>query len=132
VRLARRALARTAEAAGHPRDREDAAGWLPLAKWLHMLGFRGHFASKSRRYSTTLGRLRAARFLHRRAAERTTGAGPREVGDDHDPADDDTTLVVGTWRFAGMGWLNTADAALAASAAARARERRDAAWDAAA
>ena len=32
-----------------------------LGKWTHMLGFRGHFASKSRRYSVTLGALRRAR-----------------------------------------------------------------------
>ncbi|HET9258117.1 MAG TPA: replication initiator, partial [Pseudonocardiaceae bacterium] len=28
-----------------------------LRRWVHMLGFRGHFASKSRRYSTTLGAI---------------------------------------------------------------------------
>jgi hypothetical protein len=28
---------------------------------VHMLGFRGHFVTKSRRYSTNLGELRAAR-----------------------------------------------------------------------
>ena len=33
-------------------------------------------------------------------------------------------LVVGSWRFAGMGWLTNGDAALAADAAARARARR--------
>ncbi|MFE9838129.1 replication initiator [Streptomyces sp. NPDC005551] len=32
---------------------------LKLWKWAHMLGFRGHFSTKSRRYSTTLGALRA-------------------------------------------------------------------------
>ena len=32
-----------------------------LGKWTHMLGFRGHFSSKSRRYSVTLGQLRRAR-----------------------------------------------------------------------
>ena len=32
-----------------------------LGDWAHMLGFRGHFSTKSRRYSTTLGRLRRAR-----------------------------------------------------------------------
>jgi len=33
-------------------------------------------------------------------------------------------LVIGSWRFAGMGWLTNGDAALAADTAARARERR--------
>jgi hypothetical protein len=31
-------------------------GELRLRKWAHMLGFGGHFSTKSRRYSTTLGR----------------------------------------------------------------------------
>jgi hypothetical protein len=34
---------------------------LRLRAWAHMLGFRGHFSTKSRRYSTTLGALRNAR-----------------------------------------------------------------------
>jgi hypothetical protein len=32
-----------------------------LGRSVHMLGFRGHFVTKSRSYSTTLGELRAAR-----------------------------------------------------------------------
>jgi hypothetical protein len=42
---------------------------LRLRKWAHMLGFGGHFSTKSRRYSTTLGALRRARVayaIHRR------------------------------------------------------------------
>ena len=35
--------------------RPNLAG-LRLRKWAHMLGFGGHFSTKSRRYSTTLGR----------------------------------------------------------------------------
>ena len=34
---------------------------LRLRKWAHMLGFGGHFSTKSRRYSTTLTALRRAR-----------------------------------------------------------------------
>jgi hypothetical protein len=34
---------------------------LRLRKWAHMLGFGGHFSTKSRRYSTTLTALRASR-----------------------------------------------------------------------
>lgn len=34
---------------------------LKLWKWAHMLGFRGHFSTKSRSHSTTLGALRPAR-----------------------------------------------------------------------
>jgi replication initiator protein RepSA len=32
---------------------------LHLTAWAHMLGFNGHFSTKSRTYSTTLGALRA-------------------------------------------------------------------------
>lgn len=94
-----------------------------LRRWLHMLGFRGHFASKSRRYSTTLGALRGERreYRRRQAAEQL-----RELLDD-----EPTTLVVSTWEFDGVGYLTAGDAALALSSAARARERRAAARDAA-
>lgn len=44
---------------------------LRLRQWAHMLGFRGHFATKSRRYSTTFRHLRRARVLH--AARRRHG-----------------------------------------------------------
>ncbi len=93
-----------------------------LRRWLHMLGFRGHFASKSRRYSTTLGAIRRERrtYRQRQAAEQV-----REL------LNEDATLVVSHWEFAGVGYLTTGDTALALSAAARARERRQAARDAA-
>jgi hypothetical protein len=38
---------------------------LRLRKWAHMLGFGGHFSTKSRRYSTTLGALRRVRVTSR-------------------------------------------------------------------
>jgi hypothetical protein len=92
-----------------------------------MLGFRGHFATKSRRYSVTLGALRRAR---RRAQQLIARA--REDGRRLDLAtlelelmtedDDETTLVIGDWRYAGTGWETAGDVALARAAAARARE----------
>lgn len=45
---------------GHDAE-EWAAGWGRLWCWAHMLGFAGHFATRSRRYSTTLTALRLAR-----------------------------------------------------------------------
>jgi hypothetical protein len=39
---------------------------LRLAAWAHMLGFRGHFSTKSRTYSITLGTLRAGRAAYQR------------------------------------------------------------------
>jgi hypothetical protein len=40
--------------------RPELAG-LRLRPWAHMLGFGGHWSTKSRRYSTTMGALRRAR-----------------------------------------------------------------------
>ncbi len=95
-----------------------------LRRWVHMLGFRGHFASKSRRYSTTLGAIRGERRAYR---QRQMAEHIRELGHD----EQDTTLVVAHWEFAGLSYLTSGDTALALSAAARAREQRHAARDAA-
>ncbi|MBV8992270.1 MAG: replication initiation protein [Pseudonocardiales bacterium] len=93
-----------------------------LRRWVHMLGFRGHFASKSRRYSTTLGAIRAERRSYRQR---------QGVEDVRELIDDDATLVVSHWQFAGVGYLTAGDSVLALSAAGRAREQRKAARDAA-
>lgn len=104
------------------KQREDwADGWGKLQKWAHMLGFGGHFSTKSRRYSTTLTALRAVR----RAFQRGEPIDPPA----EDPACDadqqgDELAVILRWIFDGTGWLTTADAELANSSAARARERR--------
>jgi hypothetical protein len=95
-------------------------GW---RRWVDMLGYRGHFASKSRRYSTTLGRLRQARRDHTRRQHLEQRPAAAGWADQDQEADElNTTLVVGSWRFAGIGWLTTGDAALAAASAARARD----------
>ena len=97
-----------------------------LGKWAHMLGFRGHFSSKSRRYSVTLGRLRRARVRFQRclASAKTEGRtlDARHVEDLLEDDDTETTLVVGHWTYAGSGWDTDGDAELARAAAARARE----------
>ena len=59
-----------------------------------MLGFRGHFSTKTRPYSTTLGALRAARADHQRAHH----ADQLPHGD--------TVLIVAHWRFVGLGHLD--------------------------
>ena len=68
---------------------------LRLAAWAHMLGFRGHFSTKSRHYSTTFGALRAERAQHQRDHAPTGSLWPEP--------EDDTTLVLAHWRFAGQG-----------------------------
>ena len=113
-----RRLLATAVQIGSAAATYPAPTWSRLTRWLHMLGFRGHFATKSRRYSVTLGRLRSERRAWRQRHTTTHGS--------HLEDQEQTTLVVaGSWEFVGLGWLTTGDAALAASAAARARERRE-------
>jgi hypothetical protein len=102
----------------------DASPYAAWSRYVDMLGFRGHFATKSHRYSTTLGRLRQVRRdytrRHHRPDIRPTEQSARVDLDQVE--DEDTTLVIGSWRFAGMGWLTTGDAALAMASAARARD----------
>ena len=74
-----------------------AFGDLHLAAWAHMLGFGGHFSTKSRAYSTTLGTLRADRAAHQRETAIAAGLLP--------DLDGDTTLTVTDWHFAGRGYL---------------------------
>jgi hypothetical protein len=60
-----------------------------------MLGFRGRFSTKSRRYSTTLGALRTARILHnQREHQITTG---------RLPLFEETRSSVAHWQYAGQG-----------------------------
>ena len=94
-----------------------------LRRWAHMLGFGGHFTTKSRRYSTTLTALRAARRTWHR--QHTPGPPPATAtAADHDQAGEQTVLVLNELAYAGIGWHTTADAILANTAAAKAREYR--------
>ncbi|MFF4405874.1 replication initiator protein RepSA [Streptomyces sp. NPDC001404] len=92
-----------------------------LWAWAHMLGFRGHFSSKSRRYSTTLGALRQARADYRAAQEREAlGLGEHESA---------TVLVLADWQYAGHGHT-PGESALAATIAAGIRTNRETAREA--
>ena len=94
---------------------------LRLRKWAHMLGFGGHFSTKSRRYSTTLGALRRARVAY--ATRRRKGSTlPLDAWGRSE--DDQAVIVVASWTYLGSGYQTTGEAWLAASAAARAREAR--------
>lgn len=99
-----RRMIRTAWSLGARKELED----LRLRAWAHMLGFRGHFSTKSRRYSTTLGALRTAR-AEWRAAQATAATAPTTYGN---PEVVDTTLVLAHWVYAGTG-LTDAEAWLA-------------------
>jgi hypothetical protein len=91
-----------------------------------MLGFGGHFSTKSRRYSSTLGALRRARVSYA-IRRRRGGALPLDAWGQ--PEDDQTAIVVAIWSYIGSGYQTTGEAWLAASAAARAREARRVAWE---
>ena len=64
---------------------------LRLRKWAHMLGFGGHFATKSRAYSTTFGALRQERADFQAGQDPYTTA----LGDSPD------VLVINNWSYAG-------------------------------
>jgi hypothetical protein len=95
---------------------------------------KGHFSTKTRRYSTTLGCLRSARqrwrTAHTLAAHRLDPASSvlrlsvEDLDDlqtlDHD---DDTVLVVGHWRYTGRGY-SPGEAIYAATIAADLAESR--------
>ena len=94
---------------------------LRLRKWAHMLGFGGHFSTKSRRYSTTLTALRRARaaFAARRRLRQLAepaGYSRRETAE--------AEAVMAAWRYLGSGYQTEGEAWLARSAAADAREQR--------
>jgi hypothetical protein len=102
------------ELGGHP-------GLVRLRKWAHMLGFGGHFSTKSRRYSTTLGALRRARATY--ARRRRGDTLPLDASNSADD-DDQAVIIVASWSYLGSGYQTTGEAWLAASATARAREAR--------
>jgi hypothetical protein len=68
---------------------------LHLTTWAHMLGFGGHFSTKSRTYCVTLGALRADRAAHRRQDAISAGLQP-----DFSP---DAVIVVSRCGFYGRG-----------------------------
>jgi hypothetical protein len=103
-----RLIAACLKLGGHPHEDFKA-----LRRWAHMLGYRGHFATKSRRYSTTMRALRATRRNWKRRQQPTGG----QHGDR-------TVITLTDLQWAGRGWRTAGDALLAISAAARAREHR--------
>jgi hypothetical protein len=110
--------------------------YVGLLRWVHMLGFRGHFTTKSRRFSVTLGSLRQARRDFRAAHSdnhepKATDPAASSTDWPHPEPDpqlglwDDETVgspigeqevipVVGDWRFLGLGYTTPGDALLAA------------------
>jgi hypothetical protein len=103
------------------RDKRDRR----LAACAHTFGYRGHCLTKSRRYSTNLGTLRQDRADHIRQQLLANGTQRQR-----DLAQTAPERRIGRFEFVGVGHLTTADAHLAAQAAARAREHRQLAREA--
>jgi hypothetical protein len=84
----------------------------------HTLGYRGHCLTKSRRYSSTFKALHEDRQRHvyQQLLARSHDAAQRALAGAAEGS--------ASFRFDGIGHLTAADAFLAASAAARAREQR--------
>jgi hypothetical protein len=82
-------------------ERQDVEG-LRLRQWAHTCGFRGHFLTKSRCYSTTFGELRAERqrwlLAQRRLESEVLEAEEIEVRE---------------WTFDGSGYSTAGDVCLA-------------------
>jgi hypothetical protein len=94
-----------------------------LADRYGTLGYRGHVLTKTRRYSTTFGALRRARCDWRQY-RKSAGTDPSQPDSDDDQAGDESQIVVERhWRYAGSGYLDADEAALAMTAAALARSR---------
>ncbi|MGC5009386.1 replication initiator [Streptosporangium sp. DT93] len=87
---------------------------IPLRQWAHMLGYRGHFSTKSRHYSVTLGSLRQTRADYRAEQDRLLLGLPVPAGD--------KTITLSEWRYAGSGhrhgeafWAELAHKSIAAA-----------------
>jgi hypothetical protein len=104
------------ELGGHPE-----LDSLRLRAWAHMLGFGGHWSTKSRRYSTTFTVLRRARVAFAKRRRVRDGVPLDAWGR---PEDDQAVTVVATWVYVGAGYETEGERWLALSAAARAREQR--------
>jgi hypothetical protein len=96
--------------------------YMRLRRWAHRFGFAGHFLTKTRRRVVRFATLRDTRIVYRRTEDQApTDPGTVRAADHPD----DTTLIVGTLSFAGVGWHNNGDALLANTAAAMARARHE-------
>ncbi|ALE76103.1 replication initiation protein [Pseudonocardia sp. EC080625-04] len=106
----RRLIETAWELGGH--DRYEA---LNLRRWAHMLGFRGHFLTKSRAYSTTFGAIRGERRTYRLGETLAALDTPVDAG---------SVLVVNDWTVIQFGHRTDAEREIALGIAERRREQR--------
>ncbi|WP_219414869.1 replication initiator [Pseudonocardia nigra] len=96
---------------------------LNLRRWAHMLGFRGHFLTKSQRYSATFGAIRGERRTWRLRAD--LHALDCDTADDNGiPLDLSTVTVINDWWPVHYGHRDDGERELAAAIAERNRQQR--------
>ena len=101
----------------------DQYDGLNLRRWAHMLGFRGHFLTKSRRYSTTFTAMRAERRTWRLVADLSQL--DAETADDNQISPDlDSITVINNWWPVHYGHRDDGERELAAAVAERDRATR--------
>lgn len=106
----------------------DGRSLAGIGRWLHTLGYRGHITTKSRRYSTTMGALRAARAAWTRE-QNTKPSAPHDkpppappcgkdipAGQSSRSIDDGDEVL---WDFDHVGHVSAGDRVLVVSAALR-------------
>ena len=97
---------------------------LGLRRWAHMLGFRGHFLTKSQRYSTTFREIRGER-REWRLRDDLAQLGRDTWGEDGDTRRPrHSVTVINDWRLLGVGHRNYAEQELAMAIAERNRQHR--------
>jgi hypothetical protein len=72
-----------------------------------MLGFGGHWSTKSRRYSTTMTALRRARVAFAKRRRAKDGV-PLDAWDR--PEDDQAVIVLATWSYVASGYATEGSA----------------------
>jgi hypothetical protein len=96
---------------------------LNLRRWAHMLGFRGHFMTKSHRYSTTFGAIRQERRTWRLTQD--LAALDAATDDPNDiPPNPSTFIVINDWMPVRFGHRDNAERELALAIAERNRQHR--------
>jgi hypothetical protein len=103
----------------------DDYAHLNLRRWAHMLGFRGHFLTKSRAYSVTFTAIRQERRTWRlRTDLDQLAADTDNHGADVGPVDLDTITVINTWDVVHIGHRDHTERELALAIAERHRIQR--------
>jgi len=94
-------LRRLVETAWNLGEDDGFADFRPRL-WAHTCGYRGHFLTKSRRYSTTFGEVRGERQRWR----------VQQKGQSHPEGRSTGEVTIREWKFEGSGYLSAGEACL--------------------